>query len=502
MKRREAGRQRATALRVWLIGASAFALAVGYRTVLGAAGGGAALRFGLNATQLATLTALHLVVYLVLQVPAGVMLDRFGPKLMLLCGLGTMSSAQLLFAVAHSFPCALVARVILASGDVVIFISVLRLIASWFPGGHIPLMNQLATAVGIGFGSIASTVPLSAALQAFGWKTTFMISALAGTALVAVVAAGVRNRPDHAGIAGPKGPKGPKRRREASPARWLRALRDTWREPGTRLGFWVHFACLFPGNAFVLLWGFPFLTKGHGYSPGTALRLLMLIAGSAVVLGPVIGQTIGRAPGARLPLALGIPTATALTLAAVIGWPGRSPLWLAIVLGVMLGASNPASLIGMEYARLHNPPGRLGVACSIVTIGGYSGTAIAVLGAGYIVDALSAGVVAHRAAIALFLPMLAIGVWKVFRWHRMVGHSCPTACLARHEQEIDAFESQTGTDRLHEGVADRVDELVHGRAVHVLRLEDETMNAEFGVSADRVPIHRPGWRRDSQLELA
>jgi MFS family permease len=424
---------RIQALRAWLIGAVVFAVTVGYRTSLGVASGDATLRFGISATELAGFTAVQLLVYLLLQVPAGVLLDRFGPRFMLACGLASMSIAQVLFALTHSFPFALAARAILGTGDVMIFISVLRLIAAWFPDRQNPLMGQMATAVGIGCGSVASAAPLSTALRVFGWNATFLGTTLMGAAMIVVVLVWLRNNPAERIVPRPPGLKLNRRarHREDSTASRLSALRETWHEPGTRLGLWVHFTCQFPGNAFLLLWGIPFLTRGAGVETTTALRLLMLIAVSAVILGPAIGQTVGHFPRSRLPLALGIPLATLLTGAVVLAWPARHPLWLLILLAVTLGASNPGSMIGMDYARLHNPADRLGAAYSVVNIGGYSGTTIAVLGMGYIIDTLGpANAEAYRAALALFLPMLAIGLWKVIRWHRKVRPAGSTPCLA------------------------------------------------------------------------
>ena len=88
----------------------------------------------------------------------------------------------------------------------------------------------------------------------------------------------------------------------------------------------------------------------------------------------------------------------------------------------------------MDYARLHNPARRLGSACSIVNIGGYSGTAIAVVGVGCIVDHLQwvtgDAMLTHRLAFWLFVPMLAFGLWKILRWCRKVRLGQSATCNA------------------------------------------------------------------------
>ncbi|BCO37347.1 MFS transporter [Mycobacterium heckeshornense] len=426
-------RLRIQPLGMWTIGAVVFTVAAGYRSALAVAGDDAASRFGVSATQLASFVTLQVIVYLVLLVPAGALIDRFGPKCILCCGLATMSVAQLFFAVTHSFPCALATRGLFSAGDVVISSSVLRLIASWFPGKRNALMSQMATAVGIGFGSVLGAAPLSTALRTFGWSATFFGTAMIGASLIVVVLTALRDHPFDDARAGRSW-----QQRSAdvtvgncNAMRRLSALREAWREPGTRLGFWVHFTCRFPANAFLLLWGFPFLTRGERFTAATALHLLTIVAVSRVVLGPVIGHSISRSGRARLLIALGIPMANLLTWSATLAWPGQAPLWLVAVLAVVLGAGDPGALIGMEHARLHNPDHRLGAALSTVNTGGACATAIAVLGVGYLVDALEPATAdtttAFRVAFVLYLPMLSVGLWKVIRWHRAL-HRARSTC--------------------------------------------------------------------------
>jgi MFS family permease len=203
---------------------------------------------------------------------------------------------------------------------------------------------------------------------------------------------------------------------------------------------WVHFTTQFPGNAFLLVWGLPFLTRGENLSQTSAIGLLTTVTVASVILSPVTGQALVVRPRLRLPLAVGIPLLTATAIAAVVTWPGRSPMWLLVMMAVVLGSNWPGSLIGMDYARLANPPGQLGAACSIVNIGGYSATAIAVLGAGRITDAISpvAGdATAHRVAFGLFLPLLAIGLWNVFRWHRRVRAAEPAGQPDRIDMHVN-----------------------------------------------------------------
>src|SRR3954470_7809995 len=109
------GRRRAWV--IWLVALSVYILAIFNRSSLGVAGLLATQRFGISATQLSFFTVLQLVVYAGLQVPVGVLLDRYGSRVMLLVGLVLLTLGQLIFAFAQSFEVAVLSRAVLGAGD-------------------------------------------------------------------------------------------------------------------------------------------------------------------------------------------------------------------------------------------------------------------------------------------------------------------------------------------------------------------------------------------------
>src|SRR5215207_3611204 len=119
---------------VWLVALTAYAVAVFQRASLGVAAVDAQERFSTGASAVSLFLVLQLAVYAGLQVPVGVALDRLGSRRMILAGAVTMAAGQLVLALASDVPTAVAARVLVGAGDAMTFISVLRLIAAWFPG--------------------------------------------------------------------------------------------------------------------------------------------------------------------------------------------------------------------------------------------------------------------------------------------------------------------------------------------------------------------------------
>ncbi|MEV3871961.1 MFS transporter [Streptomyces sp. NPDC049906] len=404
------------AVAVWSIGVSVYFVAVIFRTSLGVAGLDAGERFAIGASALSAFSIVQLLVYAGMQIPVGLLVDRFGTKRVLILGAVLFTTGQLGFALAPSYGTALAARVLLGCGDAMTFISVLRLGSRWFPARRAPLMAQLAGFAGMA-GNLVSTLLIARLLDGFGWAAAFGGSSLAGV-VVLVLLLFLRDQPPR--------PSAPDRGEVPAPSATAPQpgvrgqLAAAWREPGTRLGLWAHFTGQFPAMVFLLLWGLPFLVRAQGLTPATAGNLLTLIVVSNMAIGLVYGQVIARCHAARLPLVLGTVAATATLWALTLAWPGeRAPLALLVALCAVLGACGPASLIGFDFARPANPPERQGTASGIVNMGGFVSSMATLLAVGLLLD-LTDG--SFRVAFSAVFVFQALGVVQVLRLHRRAAH--------------------------------------------------------------------------------
>jgi len=160
----------------WL--GATYLVTVLHRGSMSVAGLQAAERFEISASALASFTVVQLTVYAVMQVPVGVLLDRYGSKRLLIAASVLLFGAQSAFSLVDSYPAALAARAVLGVGDALVFISVLRVVMSWFPALRQPVMSQATGMLG-GVGAIVSTVPITLAP---GWRWTFRM--MAGTSFI------------------------------------------------------------------------------------------------------------------------------------------------------------------------------------------------------------------------------------------------------------------------------------------------------------------------------
>ena len=390
-----------------------YVLAVFHRTSLGVAGLVAAERFHISSAQLATFTMVQLFVYAGMQIPVGAVLDRVGSKKMLVTGVALMTCAQLGFAFAGTFAEGIVARVFVGMGDAMIFISLLRLVALWFPPGRTAMITQLTGVLGQ-LGAIASAAPLALALSAWGWTPSFATAAAVGVVLGVVLVLVVRDSPydNH-------------HREELKMRAVARALRLAWGEPGTRLGLWSHFSAQFGVQRL---------------RPALGLPVPRLRAGPVDRHGERAADADDRDHGRRQPrhrhvrhpvartrartLVLWIVAAIMLAWAVVLLWPGRAPLPLLVLLVVVIALGGPGSMVGFDLARTFNPPTRIGSATGIVNVGGFLAALSTIALIGLVLDHVAPGgpstytTGSFRVAMSVQYLVWVVGVVQIVRFRR------------------------------------------------------------------------------------
>lgn len=398
---------------VWALGVLAYIVAVFNRSSLGVAGLAAVHRFGVGAGVLSLFAVVQLVVYAGMQVPVGVALDRFGSRRLLVTGGLLMATGQLALAVAHTVTAALLARVLVGGGDAMTFLSVLRLVPAWFPARRVPLVTQLTGLLGQ-LGQLAAAYPLATALRGAGWTASYTGAATTGLLVTVLVAVALRDAPVPSAAA----PALPVRQAAELAGHELRLA---WRQAGTRLGLWTHFTTQFSATVFSLLWGYPFIVAGERRSPALAAGLLSLIVVVSILVGPLFGHLVQRWPYRRSALTFSVVAATATSWAVVLGWPGRVPVAMLVVLAVVLGTNGPASLVGFDYARTDNPAARLGSATGIVNVGGFVASVGAILGIGALISlAGRPDLTAFRVALAVQFLLWGGGLQRVVHHRRIL----------------------------------------------------------------------------------
>ena len=380
---------------MWALAAAFYVVAIFHRMSLGVASLDAGRRFGVSTSTIALLSIVQLGLYLAMQIPAGLLADRLGPRRTLALGLVILGSGELLFAFSPTLQIAIAGRALVGIGDACMFLNVLRVAAHWLPPHRYALATAL-TAVCGSLGQLLTTAPLSLALGDLGWTPTFAASGVL-TAVLAILAVNrLQDRP--AGAAA------------AVHAPILPTLRRAWRAPSIRHGLWVHFALNCPFITLTGLWAYPFLVQGQGVPRATAAAILTAAVVAFGVAAPALGTLAGRHPARRGRIASTVAFVTAAGLGLVLGWPGHPPLALVALMLMLSGVSGAASMLAFDLAR-DGAPNAGGSASGIVNLGGFSAAIVAQAAIGLLISAH----LGYRVALLPLLALVAMGALQTLR---------------------------------------------------------------------------------------
>lgn len=371
---------------MWALAMIGYLFAMTCRSSMAATGIQAAHHFHTTSTVLSSFVYLQLLVYAVMQIPAGLLLDRYGPRRLITAGCLLMACGQSMLAVATMSWIAVIGRAIVGSGDALIFISVIRLVAAWFPVRRLPLMNQLTGQLG-SLGQLVSLYPFVWLMGLAGWQTAFLALGSEGLLIAICVALLLSDRPNEVRATVSSRQDKLRSYPRINMRKVASDLAVTMRQRGTICGFWVHFICVCSNSMMNSLWGVPFLLTVERYDRAQASAYLGLGIAMCVGWALVFGRIAGAHPIHGRAAIVYCSVGTQMLLwACMLTMPGPHPFWLVGVLLVAVSGGWPAASIAFDYVRDSNSSRTLGLATGIANMGGSFSSSFVMLGIGIILD--------------------------------------------------------------------------------------------------------------------
>lgn len=298
--------------------------------------------FGVSGAILGNLSAFYFYAYAGLQIPIGLMVDRFGPRKMLtvataLCGLGS-----LLFAISGSVGAAYAGRALIGAGAGVAWIGSLQVAGQLFPQSRFALLSGLTLLAGV-IGAVGGQAPLAYLVAAFGWRSVMAVAAgFAGVLAVAIWLL-VTERPPREGPALPR-----------SATALMAALGQIMKKPQSWICGMYGAGLGVPTLAFAGLWGVPYMMRAYGMEkPAAALCTTLMLLGWALG-APVLGWISDRI-GRRRPVMVFSSSLGLVTFAAALYMPGL-PLIAVLVLLLAHGVFSGGMVLCFATARENASP--------------------------------------------------------------------------------------------------------------------------------------------------
>ncbi len=395
----------------------AYVLSFFHRFAPAAISGDLQQTFHASGAELGGLAATYFYVYMLMQIPTGILADTLGPRRVVAIGGLIASIGSLLFGMADTLTAASIGRLLIGLGVSVTFISLLKLNAAWFHDRHFATMTGATILLG-NVGSLLAAAPLAWALGFVSWRTVFV--AIGGFSLLLAALAWwlVRDDPKHVGLPSLRELDG-KQAHATHKGHWYDGLLIVLKNRATWPGLWVNLGLAGSLFAFGGLWAVPFLRDAYGMDRAAATdHTTLLLAGFAI--GAFFIGTLSDRLGRRKPVMIAGAAAYCLCwLPLLAGVPMSSVV--SHVLFFSMGLCAPSFTLSWSCAKEVNPHALSGMATSVVNIGAFLGTAIMQPLVGWAIDHAHAttpnvplGLGDYQSGIAILFGFSLLGLFATF----------------------------------------------------------------------------------------
>ena len=349
--------------------------------------------FRVSAEGFGIISAFYFYAYAPMQLPAGILFDRYGPRKLMTSALLLCAIGSFFFALTDSVIMASMGRFLIGIGSAFSFIGVLVLLSRWFPPQHFAIfagIAQLMSSVGAIFGEM----PLASLIEHVGWREASFMLAGIGILLALFLWCFIRDFPHQS--------------TQSLPAH---RFRDEWQrllEVCSRSYTWITGAYAFsiwtPIAVFAALWGVPYLQEKYQVSVIVASGMCSMIWLGIGVGSPLLGWLSDRCSNRRLALAFSSCMGLAATL-VLLYMPGVPLGWMYVVLFI-LGLGAGGQTVSFAVVKDNNPAHLVG------TASGFNNLSVLIGGA---VFQPLVGVILHRSAdwhLVDGVPVYAINAYQ------------------------------------------------------------------------------------------
>lgn len=323
-------------------------------------------------TLLGLLGSAYFYPYAIMQLPAGLLADSWGPRRTIALFSLVAFAGSLILGMAPSVGLAIFGRVLVGLGLSMLFVPTMKILTEWFHPREFARMTGILLAMG-GLGSLCAATPLAMLTGWLGWRMAFMVVAALTLVLSGLVWSVVRDRPADLGWSSPL-PKD-----EAKPAsidllsgvRQVLAHRRFWPLAGW---FFFQSAVFF---SFAGLWGGPYLQHVHGLDRAQAGQILSMLAIGLIIGSPLQSWLSNRICKGRKPVLILSSLVTigiaALLAFATVGLSLTSLSLLCLLLGMFTSA---AVVIGFSATKELFPVQIAGTSIGLVNLFPFAGGAV------------------------------------------------------------------------------------------------------------------------------
>jgi MFS family permease len=340
--------------------------------------------FHVSAAGFGVVSAFYFYAYAPMQLPAGILFDRYGPRKLMTIALLLCAIGSFFFASTTSLLTAALGRFLIGIGSAFSFIGILVLVSRWFSATKFALLAGIAQSMS-SIGAMFGEMPLASLIHQVGWRSASFMLSWVGLLLAMLTWLIIRDYPNNT----VKKPRLPCHFRDE----WWRLVtvcshRHTWLTGGYACAIWTPIA------VFAALWGVPYLQQKYAISVIKASGLCSMVWLGIGMGSPLLGWFSDRLASRRIALSLSALCGLIATI-ILLYLPNLS---IGFMYGILflLGLGASGQTVSFAVVKDNNVPNLVGSASGVnnlsVLIGG-----------------------------AIFQPLVGVWLYHSHDWYRVDG---------------------------------------------------------------------------------
>ncbi|WP_017754466.1 MFS transporter [Calidifontibacillus oryziterrae] len=351
----------------WVVFATAlfsYILIVTQRTAPGLITDQLMKEFSVTASVIGLLTSIQFLAYAGLQIPIGILSDRFGPNFFLIIGTLLNGLGTLIYSLATDDIILLFARFLVGTGDATIWINLVLILSQWFkPNEFVRLLGFTGMCGSIGF--LMATFPFSAWIELAGWRSSFFtvgITLVISGLLLYIVLVRIpkRMRKDHSISCAEK----KEREKTITILRRVFTTRQAWAT------FLCHFGVVGTYVGFIGSWAVPYGMHVYDMTRSDASQLIMIGIIGAIIGAPLTSWISTRIGSIKKPYVV-VHIGVFLSWAMFLLFSGKPPFFILVILFLIIGYGNGAGALTFAVVRQSFNIKEVGVVSGFANTGGF-----------------------------------------------------------------------------------------------------------------------------------
>ncbi len=328
-----------------------------------------------DAAVMGTLAGTYAVIYMIMQLPSGLLADLWGPRKTVAAGMLVACIGTFMFGAADTIVLAFVGRGLVGLGVSVVFVSAIKFLSVWFKPVQFATMLGMTVLYG-NLGGLAGTVPMSVLVTQVGWRNSFYVVGTV-TFLVSVLCfLFLRDKPDTVEVT---------KKDTGDKYEIVKALKAIFKNQYTWKLLIINFGIAGTMLAFSGAWSVPYLMQVYDLNRNQAAGYMLAMFIGKIIGFPFAGFISDRIVKRKLPI-LAFFSLYLLLWSTLLFFTQATPVSALLYTFFLLGFSSGAMVLIPTLAKELNDSNYSGIAVSVINAGPFIGMAVFQPIMGYILD--------------------------------------------------------------------------------------------------------------------